>query len=104
MIEKTEYDVENLEELTFFLNTLKKLIKKLKIRYFQSFVSAYNTKHQKVFWNAGFIPIGYVFSWFYNKESKKFEDRIIFCYYEGSIDYNIKLIPESTKMLKFIKN
>jgi len=101
-IEKTNYKITKLEELYVYLQELNKFITKSHIRYIECFVSSYKPKHQKIFFNAGFKPRGYVFSWEYNMLHKVFEDRIVFNYYEGEIDKNIKLIPETLKLLKVL--
>jgi len=101
-MEKTTYKITKLEELLIYIQKVKKLIKKLKIRYFECFVSAYEPRHQKIFFEAGFKPMGYVFSWEYNNKKKVFEDCVAFIYYEGNIDKNIKLIPETSELLKYL--
>ena len=73
------------------------------INYFQCFISAYDTNHQKIFYDEGFRPRGYVPSWKYNKEQENFEDQVVFNWFKGNIVKNIKLIPESEKMLQDLK-
>ncbi|MFX1257948.1 MAG: hypothetical protein ACFFAN_08820 [Promethearchaeota archaeon] len=101
-IEKTKYNIEKLDELYAFLQVLKNLIQKKDINYFECFVSAYDPSHQKIFYNTGFMPRGYVPSWEYNKKENVFEDRVIFNYYRGEIDKNIKLIPETRELLEIL--
>ena len=81
---------------------MKKLIQKYNANYFECFVSAYKPTHQKIFHDAGFKSTGYVPCWYYNKKQDFFEDRIVFNYYKGSIDRNIKLIPEALELLNEI--
>jgi len=100
--EKTEYSIETLEELQAFLNYLKKLIIEMKINYFECFVSAYKVKHQKLFYDLGFKPRGYIPSFIKSKSENCFEDCIVFNYYRGKIDKNIKIIPEVADLLKSI--
>ncbi|MFX1314868.1 MAG: hypothetical protein ACFE9T_03330 [Promethearchaeota archaeon] len=102
-IEKTTYKIEKIEELISFIQEIKEIIRNLKIRYFECYVSAYNPLHQKVFFDAGIIPRGYVFSWEYNIKKKCFEDRIVFNYVEGDINKNLKLIPETATLLQNLK-
>jgi hypothetical protein len=101
--EKTEYYVNSLDELSVFLQELKEIIDIMDINYFECFVSAYHPKHQKMFYDSGFLPRGYVPCWYYNKEQNSFEDRIVFNYYRGDIDNNIKLIPESEELIQNLK-
>lgn len=99
-IENTTYKVSNLDELFIFVQEMKKLIKHMKIRYFECFISSYEPSHQKVFYNAGFKPNGYVFSWKYDIERKVFDDYVVFNYYQGDIYKNIQLLPETLDLLK----
>ncbi len=98
--EKTKYKVNQPEELNIFLKKVKDLIKKMDVNYFQCFVSAYNPVHQKIFYQEGFRPRGYVPCWNYKKNLNVFEDKIVFNYFTGNAVKNIKLIPESEKMLQ----
>lgn len=102
-LENTVYKVSQLEELFVFLEELKKTMKYLNIRYFQCFVSAYEPSHQILFEKAGFKPSGYIPSWKFNKETKYFEDYIVFVYYEGNVNINIKLTSETVEFLKDLK-
>jgi len=101
--EKTIYNAALLEELFSFIQELKELIKNLEINYFECFVSSYEPEHQKIFLDAGFKPRGYIPCWKYNKDKNLFEDQIIFNYYKGKIDKNIKLIPETKDLLQALK-
>ncbi len=98
-IEKIEYNIEDLEELYVFIEKLKEIIEDMDFNYSECFVSSYKPSHQKLFYNAGFIPRGYVPSWKYNKENDRFEDKIVFNYFKGVIDKNIKIIPETNELL-----
>ena len=101
-VEKIEYKVNNLEELFVFLQEFKKVIRKLKVRYYEVYVSAYEPFHQGLFRSEGFIPRGYIPSWKYNPENEKFEDYVLFNCYEGEIDENIQLIPEGKELFKIL--
>jgi len=98
-IEKIDYNIIDLEELYIFIEKLHEIITEMDINYTECFVSSYKPKHQKIFYNAGFRPRGYVPSWKYNNESKNFEDQIVFNYFKGNIDKNIKIIPETNELL-----
>lgn len=101
-IEKIEYNIINLEELYVFIEKLQEIIKEMDINYTECFVSSYKPKHQKIFYNTGFRPRGYIPSWNYNKEIEKFEDQIVFNYFKGNIDKNIKIIPETNELLEIL--
>ncbi len=101
--EKTLYKINLLEELFTFIQKLKELIQNMEINYFECFVSSYEPKHQKIFLDAGFNPRGYIPCWKYNKEKNHFEDQIVFNYYKGKIDDNIKLIPEAVELLQALR-
>ena len=98
--EKTDYKVNKIEELYVFINELIKLIKNININYFECFVSAYEPTHQKLFLDSGFKPRGYVPCWKFEKEKNCFEDQILFNFYKGDITKEIKLIPESKKLIR----
>jgi len=102
--EKTSFKVLCLEELYSFLNKIKDLINTMNINYFECFVSSYEPTHQKVFYNAGFRPRGYVPCWFYNKITGKFEDQIVFNYYRGEIAENPRIIAETKQLLDLSLN
>ncbi len=103
IIEKTIFKISDIEELYVFVNEINLLIKKLKIRYFEVYLSAYDPIIQSIFNNAGFKPTGYVPAWNYNESTKLFEDEIVFVYYEKQLVNNIKLIGETSKFLKTTK-
>ena len=86
-----------------FIEEVKELIKKLKIRYFEFFASAYHPTHQAIVYDAGLKAFGYVPSFKYNKEENVFEDQIVFIYYEGNVNGDLKMIPETENFLKAIK-
>ncbi|MFX1312851.1 MAG: hypothetical protein ACFFHD_09585 [Promethearchaeota archaeon] len=98
--EKTDYKVNNLEELYVFINELKTLIDESKINYFECFVSAYEPTHQKLFVQSGFKPRGYIPCWKLEKEKNIFEDQILFNFFKGNISREIKFIPESRELIE----
>ena len=100
--EKTEYAVENNEQLYVFIQDFMMLKRILNVRYCEAFVSAYKPEHQKVFYRAGLKPRGYVPCWKYNDHTKKLEDYILFNCYEGKISKNIKLIEEGKTLLNYL--
>ena len=97
--EKTYFKVSCLEELYSFLTQLKDIINTMNINYFECFVSGYEPTYQKVFYNAGFRPRGYVPCWYYNKITGKFEDQVVFNYYRGEIAENPRIIAEAKQLL-----
>jgi len=97
--EKTEYQVDSLEELYAFIEEFKKSAADLGVRYYECFVSAYQPEHQKMFFDAGLIPRGYVPSWVYNSDNDQFDDYIIFNSYSGEIDNNIRLVSDAKDLL-----
>ncbi len=101
--EKTKYKVRSLEELFIFTRNFKKCMKEFKIRYSEVFVSAYEPEHQRMFLDIGLKPRGYVPSWKYNDKTDKFEDNILFNYYQGKIDKNLRLIEEGRDLLNYIQ-
>jgi hypothetical protein len=101
--EKTKYKVSNAEELELFLIEIKKLIKTSKLRYFEVHVSAYNSKHQALFFKAGFKPTGYIPAFKYNNTEHRFEDQVVFIYYNVNLEQKIALIPETKEFLKTIR-
>lgn len=102
-IENVEYSVDSLEELFICVLEFLRYAQKNNIRYIEAFVSAYEPNHQKVFNEAGMVPRGYVPSWAYNNETKKFEDCVVFNCYEGEINPDIQLIPEGWDLLESIR-
>jgi hypothetical protein len=98
--EKTEYNVDNLEELYVFIKEFERLAKYYDVQYCEVFVSAYKPHHQRMFFTNGFEPRGYIPSWDYNKNTGKFEDNIVFNKYDGIIDKNIKILSEGLELLE----
>ena len=72
------------------------------IRYVESFISAYEVEHQQIFYNAGLRPRGYVPSWSYNEDTKRFEDYIVFNNFQGNLSSNIQLIDEGKKLVNYL--
>ncbi|MFX1327506.1 MAG: hypothetical protein ACFE91_05105 [Promethearchaeota archaeon] len=99
--EKTQYKINYLEELYIFAKEFLKFGKKYKIRYCEAFISAYKPTHQKIFYNLGLSPRGYVPSWKYNEKTGRFEDCILFNWYEGEIN-NIELLDEGKRLLDIL--
>ncbi len=100
--EKTVYKIANLEELYVFVQEFIKYRKKLKVRYCEVFISAYEPTHQKIFHDAGLVPCGYIPSWRFDYKTDFFEDCILFNYYEGEISENIQIIQEAEELLKIL--
>jgi len=96
--DRTQYRVKSIEELYVFIQELKDFINNQKVRYCEAIVSAYKPEHQKLFYNAGLMPRGYIPSWRYNKEKELFEDHVVFNYFKEKIE-NIQLIPASEPLL-----
>ena len=103
LFEKTEYKVDNNEQFLTFIEEAKKLIEKFDIRYWECFASAYHPVHQIILYNSGLKPFGYVPCHKYVKEDDIYEDQIAFIYYEGKVNENLKLIPETENFLKTVK-
>ncbi len=99
-IEQTKYYVNSLEELSIFLKELKAFFREMEVRYFECFVSSYEPTHQKIFYEKGFRPRGYVPCWKYNKKQNIFEDCIVFNSFKRDFDRNLALIPQTTKLLQ----
>jgi len=97
--EKTEYKVDSLEELQGFLQKFIIISRKLDIRYVECFVSAYKPEHQLIFQDMGFIPRGYIPSWYYNTEINRFEDSILYNCINEPISKNLNLIKEAVELL-----
>jgi len=96
--DRTQYKVKSLEELYLFAQEVKHFMKKHRVRYYEVYLSAYEPTHQKIFYDAGFMPRGYIPSWKYNKETKNFEDFIVFNSFEGKVE-NVQIIPQSKSLL-----
>jgi len=101
--EKAIFKVSSIEELHLFLGEIKTFIITSKLRYFETYLSAYNSKHQCLFFNSGFKPTGYIPAFKYNRTEKVFEDQLVFVYHKDDIDHKINLIPETEEFLKTIK-
>ncbi|MFX1365877.1 MAG: GNAT family N-acetyltransferase [Promethearchaeota archaeon] len=97
--EKTHYKVNCLEELYVFVQEFLNYGEIYNIRYCEVFVSAYEPSHQQIFLEFGLNPRGYVPSWNYNQKTDKFEDCILFNWYEGDIN-NIRLLDEGKSLLE----
>jgi len=67
------------------------------------YASAYHPIQQAMLYNAGLKPFGYVPCFKYLKEENIFEDQVVFIYYEGKVNGNLKMIPETENFLKAIK-
>jgi len=101
--EKTIFKVSTVEELQLFLKEIKAFIITYKLRYFETYLSAYNSEHQALFFNAGFKPTGYIPAFKYNRTRNEFEDQVVFVYHEKELDKLVYLIPETEEFLKTIK-
>lgn len=101
--EKTEYRVNNLEELYVFVREFIKCGKELGIRYCETFISAYKPEQQKIFHDAGLSPRGYIPSWNYNLDTETFEDHILFNRFDGIIDKNIQVIDKGKDLLAVLE-
>jgi hypothetical protein len=98
--EKTKYKVKNLEELYVFIQEFLRCKNKLNVRYCEIFLSAYKPSHQQIFFEAGFIPQGYIPSWKWSSKSNTFKDSILFSKFDGKICENIKLIEQGQKLVQ----
>ncbi len=101
--EKTIFKVSTIEELQLFLNEIKAFISTSNLRYFEAYLSAYNSEHQALFFNVGFKPTGYVPAFKYNRTMNDFEDQVVFVHHEKELDKYVYLIPETEEFLKTIK-
>ncbi|MFX1305290.1 MAG: GNAT family N-acetyltransferase [Promethearchaeota archaeon] len=99
--EKTSYKVNSIEELYVFVKEFLKYGKQYNIRYCEAFVSAYKPNHQKLFYDLGLYPRGYVPSWNYNHQTRKFDDFILFNWYRGEI-VDIQLLDEGKDLLDIL--
>jgi len=100
--EKADYKVQSLEELFVFIEFLKRYMRENTIRYCEMFISAYQPEHQQLFYDAGFRARGYVPCWKYILEQNRFEDYIVFNYFEGKIE-SIDLLPQGYELLNCIE-
>ena len=103
IFEKINYEVSNKEQLFVFIAEVKELMNKLKIRYLEFYASAYHPIHQAMLFNSGLKPFGYIPCFKYVEEENVFEDQIVFIYYEGRVNRNLRMIPETENFLKEIK-
>jgi len=103
IIEKVDYEVSTLEDLYVFLEEIKSIIIEFKLRYMEVYLSAYDSTHQKIFYNAGFKPTGYVPAFKYNKDKNLYEDQVLFVYHENLLNQNTHLIRETEEFIKSIK-
>lgn len=99
--EKTKYHVDSLEELYVFLEEFLKSMKKNAIRYSEIFVSAFDPGHQQLFYEFGFRARGYVPCWNYNKTENKFEDYVVFNYFEGKVSQT-ELLPKGQELVDML--
>ena len=103
-IEQTDYKITKKEELKAFLEEVTKLINDLKIRYFEAFVSAYDSVEQTLFLEAGFQPFGYIPAYKFNPEMNLFEDLVLFIFYDKKVNLkNLKMLTEPREFLKTIQ-
>jgi hypothetical protein len=103
IVEKVNYKVSTLEDLYVFLEEIKSIIREYKLRYFEVFLSAYDSTHQTLFYNAGFKPTGYIPAFRYNMDKNMYEDQVLFVYHEKKLNTNTQLIRETEEFLKTIK-
>ena len=103
IVDSASYRVSTLEELYLFIKEIQVFIIKSKLRYFEIYLSAYNSQHQALFFNNGFKPTGYVPAFKYNRTENNFEDQVVFIYHEDDLDQGVNLIPETEEFLKTIK-
>ncbi len=99
--EKTHYKVKCLEELYVFVQNFINCGIKLEVRYCEVFISAYKPSHQKIFYDFGLKPRGYVPSWKYNQNINKFEDCILFNWFKGEVS-NLQLLDEGKNLVEFL--
>jgi hypothetical protein len=85
------------------LEEMKSIINEFKLRYMEVFLSAYDSTHQTLFYNAGFKPMGYIPAFKYNKDTNSYEDQVLFVYHEKPLNKNTQLIRETEDFLKSIK-
>ena len=99
--EKTKYHVESLEELYLYLEEFLKSMKINKIRYCEAFISAFRPEDQQLFYEFGFRARGYVPCWNYNKSENKFEDYVVFNYFEGQVPHP-ELLPIGQELVDLL--
>jgi len=101
--EKVNYNVSTLEDLYLLLEEIKSVINEFELRYIEIFLSAYDSTHQTIFYNAGFKPMGYIPAFKYNKDNNSYEDQVLFVFHENPLNKNTQLIRETEEFLKSIK-
>ena len=101
-IEKTKYSIKTLEELSALLQEMKEIKNRIRARYIECYVPANNPEHQRLFYEYGFQPRGYVPCWEYNAKTSTFEDSILFNSFDGALSKNIELLPETRQLLRAI--
>ena len=103
-VEQTVYKITKKEELKIFLEEIKKLIEDLKVRYFEAFVSAYDSIEQNIFLEAEFQPFGYIPAYKFNPKIGMFEDQVLFIFQKKEVNLkNLKMLGEPREFLKSIK-
>ncbi len=101
-MEKIKYHAESLEELSAFLIHLQHLRESLGVRYVECMVSAREPLHQRIFLNHGFYPRGYMPSWEFDEDEKKFYDCILFNWFLPPLAPDLKLIDEGWMLLRYL--
>jgi hypothetical protein len=76
---------------------------KLRARYCEVYISAYQPEHQQIFYDAGLLPRGYIPSWKFNTKHSVFEDFILFNWHQGQISDEIQLIQEGWDLVKIFQ-
>ncbi len=102
--EKTEYEIENLEQLAAYIYRMQKIAEDLDIRYYEVHVSAYKPIEQQIFRIMGLKPRGYIPCWKLDKETGCFDDYILFNNYKGEMAEGIELIPEGKLLYNYLIN
>jgi hypothetical protein len=72
-----------------------------KIRYCEAFISAFRPEDQQLFYEFGFRARGYVPCWNYNKTENKFEDYVVFNYFEGEVP-QAELLPVGQDLVNIL--
>ena len=98
-MEHCSYSIENLEQLEALLKIVDNLLKDHETRYIEFFVSAYQPEEQQVFLQEGYLPYGYVPSWFYEEKKELFKDAVVFCKFKGEVK-NVRSAPENKLFLE----
>jgi hypothetical protein len=95
--EKVKYKVSCIEELFVFLEEIQKCIKEYEIRYCEIFISSYEPQYQKLLQEFGFQARGYAPCILYNELNGKYDDQVIFNWYQGEIE-KIELLPQGKEL------